>query len=95
VYLDFTAEWCITCQVNERVVFGAEAVRDLITSKNVTLVRADWTSKNPAITRALQSYGRNGVPLNVILSGPGTPPVILPNILTPGVVIDELRKLPG
>lgn len=95
VYLDFTAEWCITCQVNERVVFGSEAVRELITSKNVTLVRADWTSKNPAITRALQNYGRNGVPLNVILSGPTTPPVVLPNILTPGVVIDELRKLPG
>jgi thiol:disulfide interchange protein DsbD len=94
VYLDFTAEWCITCQVNERVVFGSEAVRELIASKNVTLVRADWTSKNPAITRALQSYGRNGVPLNVILAGPTASPIILPNILTPSVVIDELNRLP-
>lgn len=95
VYLDFTAEWCITCQVNERVVFGSEVVRELIASKNVTLVRADWTSKNPAITKALQSYGRNGVPLNAILSGPRASPIILPNILTPSIVIEELRKLPG
>lgn len=94
IYLDFTAEWCITCQVNERVVFGSSAVRDLIAAKDVTLVRADWTSKNPAITRALRRYGRNGVPLNVILSGPTNPPMILPNILTPGVVIEALEKLP-
>ena len=95
VYLDFTAEWCITCQVNERVVFGSASVRERLASKNVTLVRADWTSKNPAITRALQSYGRNGVPLNVIRVGPSNPPIILPNILTPGIVIDALEKLPG
>jgi len=95
VYIDFTAEWCITCQVNERVVFGSGTVRDLISSKNVTLVRADWTSKNPAITKALQSYGRNGVPLNVILHGPTNPPVVLPNILTPGIVSAALERLPG
>jgi thiol:disulfide interchange protein len=95
VYIDFTAEWCITCQVNERVVFSSQEVRDLIAEKNVTLVRADWTSKNQVITNALRRYGRNGVPLNVIITGPTSEPIVLPNILTPGIVIEALKKLPG
>ena len=95
IYIDFTAEWCITCQVNERVVFSSEEVRQLITQKNVTLVKADWTSKNPTITAALRRYGRNGVPLNVIIGGPATEPIVLPNILTSGIVAEALKKLPG
>lgn len=95
VYVDFTAEWCITCQVNERLVFGSQEVRDLISKKNVTLMRADWTSKNPAITAALRRFGRNGVPLNIILAHPAAEPIILPNLLTPGIVVEALQKLPG
>jgi thiol:disulfide interchange protein DsbD len=94
ILIDFTAEWCITCQVNERVVFSSSEVIDLIARKNVTLIRADWTSKNPVITNALRRYGRNGVPLNVILSSPSAEPVVLPNILTPGIVANALRALP-
>jgi thiol:disulfide interchange protein DsbD len=94
VFLDFTAEWCITCQVNEKIVFSSEEVRDLIVKKNVTLMRADWTSKNPMITAALRRYGRNGVPLNVILASPSAEPVILPNILTPAIVREALEQLP-
>lgn len=94
VYLDFTAEWCITCQVNKRVVFSSPEVRALIMQKNVALMRGDWTSKNPTITAALRRYGRNGVPLNVVINGGDlSSPVILPNLLTPGVVIAELNKL--
>jgi len=95
IYIDFTAEWCITCQVNERVVFSSNEVRQLVAQKNVTLVKADWTSKNPAITTALRRFGRNGVPLNVIIVGPNTEPIMLPNILTPGTVVEALNKLPG
>jgi thiol:disulfide interchange protein DsbD len=95
ILIDFTAEWCITCQVNERVVFSSQEVRDLIASKNVTLMRADWTSKNPIITAALRRYGRNGVPLNVLLQTPTSEPIILPNILTPGIVAEALRGIPG
>jgi thiol:disulfide interchange protein/DsbC/DsbD-like thiol-disulfide interchange protein len=94
VFLDFTAEWCITCQVNEKIVFSSEEVRDLIVKKNVTLMRADWTSKNPMITAALRRYGRNGVPLNVILASPSAEPVVLPNILTPAIVREALEQLP-
>lgn len=95
VYLDFTAEWCITCQVNERVVFGSAEVRGMIMQKNVALMRGDWTSKSPTITAALRRYGRNGVPLNVLIkNGDMNAPVILPNLLTPGLVLAELEKLP-
>lgn len=96
VYLDFTAEWCITCQVNERLVFGSREVRDLVKEKNIILIRADWTSKNPAITRALQDFGRNGVPLNVLYAhGSREKPIIFPNIMTAATVIEELTKLPS
>ena len=92
VYLDFTAEWCITCQVNEARVFGSEEVRALIRKKNVALIKGDWTSSNPVITEALRGFGRNGVPLNVILLG-DQKPIILPNLLTPGAVLEALGAL--
>jgi len=94
VYLNFTAEWCITCQVNERIVFSSSEVRALIVKKNVALMRGDWTTRSPSITAALRRYGRNGVPLNVIIKqGKADSAVVLPNILTPGTVIAELERL--
>jgi thiol:disulfide interchange protein len=94
VYLDFTAEWCITCQVNERLVFGSSEVRALIVQKNVALMKGDWTTKSPSITAALRRFGRNGVPVNVIIKkGDQNSAVILPNILTPSIVIAELERL--
>jgi thiol:disulfide interchange protein DsbD len=95
VLLDFTAEWCITCKVNSKVVFSSKEVRELLIRKDVTLMRGDWTSKDSAITSALNRYGRSGVPLNLLLRGPESSPVeVFPNILTPGVVIAALEKLP-
>lgn len=91
VYIDFTAEWCITCQVNEARVFGSDEVRQLLRAKNVALVKADWTSTNPAITEGLQRFGRNGVPLNVIVAR-DREPEILPNVLSPGIVIEALKR---
>jgi thiol:disulfide interchange protein DsbD len=94
VYLDFTAEWCITCQVNERIVFSSSEVRALIVQKNVALMKGDWTTKSPSITAALRRFGRNGVPVNVIIKkGDQDSAVVLPNILTPGIVIAELDRL--
>lgn len=90
VYIDFTAEWCITCQVNEARVFGSQEVRQMLMAKNVALVKGDWTSSNPLITEALKRYGRNGVPLNIIQSK-DRKPEILPNVLTPGIVLEALR----
>ena len=94
VYLDFTAEWCITCQVNERIVFSSSEVRALIVQKNVALMKGDWTTRSPSITAALRRYGRNGVPLNVIIKdGKQDSAIVLPNILTPGAVVAELERL--
>jgi thiol:disulfide interchange protein DsbD len=80
VFVDFTAAWCITCQYNKRTTLGnAEVLADL-RSHRVTLLRADWTRRDPAITMALEQLGRNGVPVYV-LHHAGKPPVVFSEIL--------------
>jgi thiol:disulfide interchange protein DsbD len=92
--IDFTAAWCLSCQVNERVAFGSEEVQQRIADLNVATIKADWTSRDPAITLALASFGRNSVPLYVLYSGRADEePIILPEILTPGIVLDALNKI--
>jgi thiol:disulfide interchange protein DsbD len=94
VFIDFTAEWCITCQVNKEVVFSSTRVRELLATKNVALILGDWTSMNPLVTEGLAKYGRNGVPLNVLIpTKTGSAPILFPNILSAGSVIEELEKL--
>jgi thiol:disulfide interchange protein len=90
VFVDFTAAWCLTCQVNERLIFSSRAVRERFASLGVVPLRADWTRADPAITRALESFGRSGVPLNVIAGPNDRAPVVLPAVLTPGMVLDAL-----
>lgn len=91
MYLDFTASWCITCQVNKTIVFSSEDVRQAIREKHVTLIRGDWTSEDPAITEALRFYGAEGVPLNIVyLADKSKPPVILPSLLTPSIVLNAI-----
>ena len=92
VFVDFTAAWCLTCKVNEHVVFSSQEVRDAFAARDVAMLRADWTSRDDEITRALASFGRSGVPLYV-LYGAGVEPVVLPSVLTRGVVLDALRKI--
>jgi thiol:disulfide interchange protein len=94
VFIDFTAAWCITCQVNKRVALSTQEVQDAFRDRDVALLRADWTARDENITRALESYGRNGVPLYVLHPGGDAPPVLLPEVLTRQVVIDHLNRLP-
>jgi thiol:disulfide interchange protein/DsbC/DsbD-like thiol-disulfide interchange protein len=91
VLVDFTADWCLTCKVNERVAFGAESVRASLRTHDVALLRADWTTRDPAVTRALAAFQRNSVPF-VVLYGRdrSAAPVILPTLLTPGIVTRAL-----
>ena len=86
--VNFTASWCLTCLVNERNAFSDAAVQKVFRDKKVTLMKGDWTNRDPAITKALAAFGRAGVPLYVVYNGkPGaTEPVVLPQILTAGVV---------
>ncbi len=97
VYLDFTAAWCITCQVNKKLVFSSSEVRDFISSNNIALIRADWTNQDPSITEALAKFGRQGVPLNVVFphsqdSSPDNNFTLLPAVLTPNIVLEALRQ---
>jgi thiol:disulfide interchange protein DsbD len=91
VFVDFTAAWCITCQVNERFVLNDARVRDAFARNDVALVRADWTRRDPAITQALADLGRNGVPVYVIYRK-GRPPQLLPEVLARDTVIGALAS---
>src|SRR5580658_8636675 len=86
--VNFTASWCLTCLVNERNAFADAAVQQVFRGKGVTLMKGDWTNRDPAITQALADFGRAGVPLYVLYnSKPGiTAPVVLPQLLTAGIV---------
>ena len=95
--VNFTASWCLTCLVNERNAFTDSAVQEVFRNKGVTLMKGDWTNRDPAITQALASFGRAGVPLYVVYnSKPGsTEPVILPQLLTASVVQSAFADAPG
>ena len=94
VFVDFTASWCLSCQVNERVALSRPEVMQAFAAKNVALYRADWTREDPAITQALTDLGRSGVPVYALYTPGQGDPVLLPQVLTPGIVIDALVKLP-
>ncbi|MDF2775614.1 MAG: dsbD, partial [Geminicoccaceae bacterium] len=91
VLVDFTADWCLTCKVNERVAFGSDTVRASVRGHGVALLRADWTTRDPTVTRALAAFGRNSVPFVVLYGRDRTAaPAILPTLLTPGIVTRAL-----
>jgi thiol:disulfide interchange protein DsbD len=91
VYVDFTARWCFTCQTNKKVVFGSEEVLKAFRDKEVVALRADWTDEDPLITAELARWKRSAVPFNLVYI-PGKPdPIILPELLSPGIVLDALN----
>ncbi len=94
--VNFTASWCLTCLVNERNAFADSAVQEIFRAKGVTLMKGDWTNRDPAITKALSNFGRAGVPLYVIYNAkPGSAePLVLPQLLTAGIVRDAFADLP-
>ena len=92
VFVDFTAAWCVTCQYNKKTTLSNAAVLADVAAKNVVLLRADWTRRDPAITAALAQLGRSGVPVYVIYKS-GRAPVVLSEILSVEDVRAELAKL--
>ncbi|MGD8778077.1 MAG: thioredoxin family protein [Ignavibacteria bacterium] len=89
VFIDFTAAWCLSCQVNEEVAFGSEEVQKAFAEKGIVTLKADWTNKDETITKALAEFGRNSVPLYVYYA-PGEEVKILPEIITAGIVLEYL-----
>jgi len=94
VFVDFTASWCLSCQVNERVALRTPEVEQAFQSRNVVLMKADWTRHDEAITQALTALGRSGVPAYALYTPGQSQPQMLPEVLTPGIVTDALGKLP-
>ncbi len=92
VFVNFTAAWCITCLMNERAVIATDDVRQALEDNGVAYLKADWTNRDPAITAALDSFGRSGVPLYVLYDSSGQAQV-QPQILTPGAFIAALNAL--
>jgi thiol:disulfide interchange protein DsbD len=94
VFIDFTADWCLTCKVNDNVALNRAEVARRFAEKGVVALKADWTHSDPVITNALAGYGRGSIPLYVFYSGrnPGEYH-ILPQVLTPSIVIETLDKM--
>jgi thiol:disulfide interchange protein DsbD len=94
VFVDFTAAWCVTCQVNERTALATRAVSDAFAHTGAVYLKADWTRRDAAIANALTAQGRSGVPLYLVY-GKGPTPQVLPQLLTPGIVVDALNEAGG
>ena len=93
VFVDFTAAWCLSCQVNEKAVLKDHSVEEELLRRHYVLLRADWTRYDPEITSELSRIGRSGVPTYVVISGRGEKGTqVLPELLTRGVVLDAIRQ---
>ena len=92
VFAYFTADWCITCKVNERVALRSDAVQQYFSREGVQVLVGDWTNEDPEITEVLQSHGRAGVPLYLYFKPGSAEALVLPQILTPDMVIDAIEN---
>jgi thiol:disulfide interchange protein DsbD len=92
VYVDFTARWCATCQANKKLVFHSDDVLRAFRDRRVATLRADWTNQDPQITAELAKYHRSAVPFNLVWIPGRADPVILPSLLSPGIVLDAIKE---
>jgi suppressor for copper-sensitivity B len=92
VFVDITADWCLTCQVNKRLVLDSKSILQVLKGKNVIAMQADWTRPNPNISTYISEYGRYGIPFNAIY-GPGSPNgIVLSELLSKNEVLDALSR---
>jgi thiol:disulfide interchange protein DsbD len=93
VFLDFTADWCLTCKVNEKTVIATPEVSDKFKALNVVTMKADWTRQDPQITKLLSKFNRSGVPLYVIFPGSRPDqPIVFPEVITKELVLSKLDE---
>lgn len=95
IFVNFTASWCITCQVNERTSLSTQAVKDALAKTGTLYMVADSTKFNADIDDALNELGQGSLPLYVVYPADGSPPKILPQILTPSIVVNALDQASG
>lgn len=92
IYVDFTARWCATCKMNKLAVFSSDEIARVFSERGIVPLRADWTNRDPKITAGLAEFGRSAVPCNVVY-GPGSPaPILLPEVLSAGAVLEALDR---
>jgi thiol:disulfide interchange protein DsbD len=95
VFVDFTAAWCVTCQVNKRVALNNADVVRAFGERDVVALRADWTRHDPRITATLSALGRNAIPVYALYLPGEAQPRLLPEVLTPRLVLEEITRLPA
>jgi thiol:disulfide interchange protein DsbD len=95
VFVDFTAAWCLTCKFNEASVLESQDVREAFQRRGIVKMKADWTNGDPVITKLLQQFGRPGVPLYVLYPGKNEEPIVFPELLTKGMVLEKLETVAG
>lgn len=96
VFVDFTADWCITCKANEAVALSRKGFKEAVSQYNVALVKGDWTNEDPVISAVLSEFNRSGVPLYLVYPADRTQqPEVLPQLLTQDLVISALRRAAG
>ena len=94
VFVNMTAAWCITCLANEQTTLGTERVQQAMADNDITYMKGDWTNEDPEITAVLERFNRPSVPLYVLYPGDTSKePVILPQILTPGIVAEAFESI--
>jgi len=95
IFVDFTADWCLNCKVNERLTLSKKEIKDAFATHNVLLMKADWTNSDPVITAELHRFGRIGVPFYLLYAPDAPDPLVFPELLTPRIILEALEKLPS
>lgn len=93
VFIDLTADWCITCKFNERVALNTQAVTKFVLLNDIVMLQGDWTNADPDISALLDQFGRSGVPLYLMYPAePNSPPEVLPQVLTQSLVLQAMEN---
>ena len=93
IFVDFTADWCVTCKFNKFTTLENEDVIDYFLKNNVKLLRGDWTKKDEEILNFIKKYERFGVPVNIIYSDNMREGLVLPEILSKSIIIDNFERI--
>ena len=92
LFINFTADWCITCKVNEQIALSGNDFKSMIAGQNINYLKIDWTNKDPNVNKLIETYGRSGIPLYVFYPYEEYGPVILPEVLNKSILEKYLKE---